>query len=212
MMRPKLIAFIIIGGIVFAAAGLGIWLHWHGTGAAGALHSPYAGQQAAAIKALSLQDIEGLRSGAGTPFGGMAKPAELNGYPGPRHVLDAYAAGVFDLDEKQHRQIEMLYQDMQAGAVPLGEKIIASEQAIDDGFSNKTINRERLQKYISESTALYGRLRLHHLQYHLAMVDILTPQQVEKYNALRGYGSGNPCDNIPPGHEPALWKLHNHCE
>ena len=54
-----------------------------------AIHSPYTGQEARGIKALSQDDIEGLLSGAGTPFGGMAKPAELNGYPGPRHVLDA---------------------------------------------------------------------------------------------------------------------------
>ena len=46
--------------------------------------SPYAGQQMRTIKALSADDIAALRDGDGI---GMAKAAELNGYPGPRHVL-----------------------------------------------------------------------------------------------------------------------------
>jgi hypothetical protein len=37
---------------------------------------------------LSQTDIESLQNGTGDAFGGMAKLAELNGYPGPRHVLD----------------------------------------------------------------------------------------------------------------------------
>ena len=41
---------------------------------------PYAGQQTRAIKALSDDDIAALRAGEGM---GMAKAAELNGYPGP---------------------------------------------------------------------------------------------------------------------------------
>ena len=47
--------------------------------------SPYAGMQTRAIKALSDQQIADLRAGRGM---GMALPAELNGYPGPAHVLE----------------------------------------------------------------------------------------------------------------------------
>ena len=47
--------------------------------------SPYAGQQARQVKALSKAEIEGLLAGRGL---GYAKAAELNHYPGPRHVLD----------------------------------------------------------------------------------------------------------------------------
>jgi hypothetical protein len=47
--------------------------------------SPYAGQQTRAIKALSPEDLAGLLNGEGM---GMAKAAELNGYPGPVHVLE----------------------------------------------------------------------------------------------------------------------------
>ena len=47
---------------------------------------PYAGQQVRTIKALSDDDIAALRKGEGM---GMARAAELNGYPGPKHVLDS---------------------------------------------------------------------------------------------------------------------------
>jgi hypothetical protein len=47
--------------------------------------SPYKGQQLRSIKALSQKDINGYMTGKGM---GFAKAAELNHYPGPRHVLD----------------------------------------------------------------------------------------------------------------------------
>jgi hypothetical protein len=49
---------------------------------------PYAGWQARSIKALSRQQIEDYLQGRGMS---MALPAELNGYPGPRHVLELAA-------------------------------------------------------------------------------------------------------------------------
>ncbi|HXH46834.1 MAG TPA: hypothetical protein VNK51_23725 [Bradyrhizobium sp.] len=45
----------------------------------------YAGLDSRPIKALSLQQIDDLRAGRGM---GLALAAELNGYPGPSHVLE----------------------------------------------------------------------------------------------------------------------------
>jgi hypothetical protein len=50
--------------------------------------SKYIGQENRIIKSLSSEDIESLETGTGDAFGGMARLAELNGYPGPRHILD----------------------------------------------------------------------------------------------------------------------------
>ena len=61
-----------------------------------AADAPYAGQQMRTIKALSDDDIAALRKGEGM---GMAKAAELNGYPGPVHVLAL--AGQLGLTEAQ---------------------------------------------------------------------------------------------------------------
>ena len=208
--------FAIIIGVILIAIVIGIFSQQDKTTSQtsdeSAIHSPYAGQEARGIKALSQDDIEGLLAGAGTPFGGMAKPAELNGYPGPRHVLDAYDAGEFQLTNEQHKQIEALYEEMRSEAIELGEKIIDIENEIDDAFTGKTITNTFLQEKVKESADLYGQLRVVHLKYHLSMVEILTPQQVEKYNELRGYTSGDPCENIPEGHDPEMWKLHNNCE
>jgi len=208
--------FAIIIGVIIIAVVIGIFSQQHKNTAQtsddSAIHSPYAGQEARGIKALSQDDIEGLLAGAGTPFGGMAKPAELNGYPGPRHVLDAYDAGEFQLTNEQHEQIEALYEEMRSEAIELGTKIIDIEKAIDDAFTSETITNAFLQEEVKESADLYGQLRVVHLKYHLSMVEILTPQQVEQYNELRGYTSGNPCENIPDGHDPEMWKLHNNCE
>jgi Spy/CpxP family protein refolding chaperone len=173
--------------------------------------SPYAGQEARDIKALSDEDIQGLLAGSGTPFGGMAKPAELNGYPGPRHVVDAAEGGELELTSEQQEQVEALYEEMRSGAIELGKRIIDVETAIDEAFADGTITEEWLEDEIEESARLYGQLRMIHLKAHLSMVGILTAQQVERYNELRGYTSGDPCENVPEGHDPELWRLHHDC-
>ena len=47
--------------------------------------SKYIGQERREIKSLSNDDIKELRAGAGW---GLAKAAELNGLPGPKHILE----------------------------------------------------------------------------------------------------------------------------
>ena len=65
--------------------------------------SPYAGFQHRPIKALSDEQLADLRDGRGMM---LSLPAELNGYPGPRHVLDmadGEADGVPLLPDAQQR-------------------------------------------------------------------------------------------------------------
>lgn len=173
--------------------------------------SPYAGQESRGIKSLSDTEIEGLLAGAGTPFGGMAKLGELNGYPGPKHVLEAVEFEEFELTEDQLERIENIYEEMRFEAIELGTKIIEIEQGLDDSFADKSMTLEVLEREVSESAELYGQLRFLHLKYHLFMVDILTSEQVEQYNELRGYNSENPCEDVPEGHDPEIWKLHHGC-
>ncbi|RZD32099.1 MAG: hypothetical protein CXT79_06665 [Thaumarchaeota archaeon] len=208
--------FTIIISIVLIVAIIGILSQQHYTASKtldeNIVHSPYAGQEYRDVKALSQNDIDGLLAGTGTPFGGMAKPAELNGYPGPRHVLDAVKAGELELTNEQQEQIQALYEEMRSEAIDLGKQIIDIEREVDDAFIDETITEEFLQKKVSQSADLYGQLRFVHLKYHLFMVNSLTPQQVEKYNELRGYTFGDPCENVPEGHDLEIWKLHNNCE
>ena len=166
MKQSKIFIGIILGIGLIAIVGVIFWrqnMSLSETADESAIHSPYAGQEVRGIKALSQEDIEGLLAGAGTPYGGMAKPAELNGYPGPRHVLDAVEAGEFELTSGQQKQIEALYEEMRSEAIELGKKIIDIEKVIDDAFLNGTITEELLLEKVLESAGLYGQLRIVHL-------------------------------------------------
>jgi hypothetical protein len=56
--------------------------------------SPYSGMQTRSIKALSEQQVADLTAGRGM---GLALAAELNGYPGPFHVLELADKLIFPL-------------------------------------------------------------------------------------------------------------------
>src|SRR5215469_1083860 len=85
-------------------------------------HQPYAGLDSRPIKALSDQQLADLRAGRGM---GLALPAELNGYPGPVHVLEL--AHQLGLDAEQKARMSELFAEMKAEAVPLGERLISQE-------------------------------------------------------------------------------------
>src|SRR5918995_1866903 len=150
--------------------------------------SPYAGQEIRNIKSLSDSDVQSLRNGTGEAFGGVAKLAELNGYPGPRHVLDM--GSELQLTDRQRMEIELIYQNMSNKAKSIGVAIIAIEQDMDRALANKTITEENLQLMLDKSGDLYGQLRFVHLSAHLDTVQMLTVEQVQMYNKIRGYDSG----------------------
>ena len=147
--------------------------------------SKYTGQENRIIKSLSPEDIESLQTGTGDAFGGMAKLAELNGYPGPRHVLDL--ANELELNNKQKANISTIYDNMKKKAVDLGQEILNIEKIANEGFMNKTITDYQMKQLIFKSSQIYGQLRYTHLITHLKILDILTPEQVNLYNNLRGY-------------------------
>ena len=144
--------------------------------------SPYAGMEASEIPALTAQELEDLRSGAGM---GFAKAAELNSYPGPRHVLEL--AEALELTGEQRREIETIHAEMKARAVELGEAIIEAEKELDRRFKHQHIDNESLSEATGKIGGLYGTLRATHLRAHLATTDALTEWQVAEYDRLRGY-------------------------
>ena len=146
--------------------------------------SPYAGWQDREIKALSAEQVDDLRSGRGM---GLALAAELNGYPGPRHVLDL--AGQLGLTTEQRAEAQRLLAEMQAQAIVLGEQVIAGEAALESMFSEGAAAADSVQAAAIELGRLQGMLRAHHLHYHLAMRDLLSAHQVMRYQQLRGYAA-----------------------
>lgn len=170
-------------------------------------NSPYAGQQERQIKSLSQDDIDQIKAGKGW---GLAKMAELNGYPGPSHVLEL--ANELDLSSDKKVEVEKLFTEMQSTAIEKGEAFLKAEQALEDAFQSGEIDHQKLEKLIRESALKRGELRMVHLEAHLKMMEILSVEQIEKYNELRGYSTmEDPCENIPEGHNPEMWKKHNGC-
>ena len=53
--------------------------------------SPYSGEEKRAVKALSDDDLKNYLEGNGM---GFAKAAELNGVPGPKHILENEANSI----------------------------------------------------------------------------------------------------------------------
>jgi hypothetical protein len=145
---------------------------------------PYAGLEHRAVKALSEQQVADLRAGRGM---GLALAAELNGYPGPLHVLEH--ADALGLSEEQRERTKALFDRMKAEAVPLGERLIEQEARLDRLFAIREITAASLDAATNDIGATQARLRQTHLKFHLAMMDVLSPAQVEQYRALRGYGA-----------------------
>jgi Spy/CpxP family protein refolding chaperone len=147
--------------------------------------SPYGGMQTRAIKALSEQQIADLKTGRGM---GLALPAELNGYPGPMHVLEHAVA--LSLTAEQRERTAALIQAMKAEAIPVGERLIAQEEKLDRLFADRAVTATSLQAATADIGATQARLRETHLKYHLAMRELLTAEQIERYRVARGYGAG----------------------
>jgi hypothetical protein len=152
------------------------------------LTSPYRDSTARDIRALTQREIEDLRAGRGM---GLARAAELNSYPGPRHVLDAMQAGQLHLTPVQDRTIQVLFDGMSREAQRLGALILTEEQNLEVEFRAGRITEADLLARVARIAALQGQLRAVHLKTHLETRAALTEQQVQHYNELRGYAAGS---------------------
>ncbi len=156
--------------------------HNHSVAMPASTVSPYAGEQTREIKALSKSDVNNLMGGAGM---GYAKVAELNGYPGPMHVLEL--ARPMRLTDEQRLATEELLKEHKREARELGAQIVALERQLDASFASKSISDPKLAALTSDIATMQGRLRNAHLQTHLRQTALLQPDQVVAYQSLRGY-------------------------
>lgn len=134
------------------------------------------------IKALSPEQTDDLKAGRGMS---LALAAELNGYPGPLHTLEL--ADALELTPDQRNATEELYRDMQEQAQALGVRVIEAEERLDSLFREGEARSDTLAQATAVAAKAWGRLRDAHLQAHVQMLDILSPEQVQKYRQLRGY-------------------------
>jgi len=146
--------------------------------------NPYAGQQARGVKALSDDEVNGYLAGAGM---GFAKAAELNGYPGPMHSLEH--ASALSLTATQRQALQALMHQHKEEARRLGAEVVRLEKELDALFATRAATPAAIDSKVAEIAAASGRVRASHLKTHVKTTELLTPEQVERYKAARGYGS-----------------------
>ncbi|UWR00248.1 hypothetical protein K3729_05600 [Rhodobacteraceae bacterium S2214] len=171
----------------------------------GSVPSDYAGQETRLIKSLSEDDLEEIARGGGW---GLARAAELNGVPGPTHLLEL--ADEIGLTEQQRADIEVVRAQMLSDAITAGERFVAAEQSLDAAFQQGAPDADMLERLVAEAGQARSALRLVHLNAHLLTLPLLTDAQVSQYSVLRGY-SDDPCATVPDGHNPDMWRSHNGC-
>ena len=169
------------------------------------VQTPYAGMQNRAIKSLSDNDIKELRRGGGW---GLALAAELNGMPGPAHMLELKEQ--IALNQNQVTKTQALLDEMRKAAIPTGERLIAAELALENAFAKGAVEEASLRRLLAEAESARTELRFIHLSQHYKTVQFLKPEQIKRYNILRGYAE-DPCKNIPAGHNPEMYKRHMGC-
>lgn len=147
---------------------------------------PYAGQEERGIASLSTQDIDDLANGRGW---GFAKSAELNGFPGPLHILEL--ADDLRLSDTQRSTVEDVFDRMNAKARKIGGDFIQAEGALDAAFEEGSITAQALADLTARSGALRSELRAVHLAAHLEVKPVLTRHQLMIYNKMRGYAGGS---------------------
>lgn len=158
------------------------------------VRSPYAVLRGTAATGLLPEEVEGLVSGKGMA---LALGAEVNGYPGPRHLLDAADAGQLVLRPDQLATIERLYAQMLEEAQAKGKEILQAEAALAQRFRHGHIDDSSLRDALGQIGQSRAELRFIHLRTHLATRALLTADQISRYNAARGYDASG---GVSPHH------------
>lgn len=153
--------------------------------------NPYAGEQSRAIKALSSKEVDDLTQGRGM---GLAKPAELNRYPGPMHALEL--AEPLKLSGGQRQALQASTARMSADAKALGAELLGLERDLDAAFATRRIDERRLKELTAQIGVRQGALRAVHLAAHLETAAALSAEQIAQYDVLRGY-SGTGAAPVP---------------
>jgi hypothetical protein len=148
--------------------------------------SGYAGMQSRDIKALSTEQVADLREGRGM---GASLPAELNGVPGPMHVLQL--AQQLKVTSEQRQALEGITGEMKTRAQSLGAQVVAEEAALDNAFKGRSIDAKGVEEATARIASLQGQLRAVHLVAHLKTRELLSDEQVAVYNSARGYTTAN---------------------
>ena len=151
------------------------------------------------IKSLPARQMQGLLDGHGM---GMAKAAELNGYPGPKHVLEL--ADELDLSDGQRERSQALFDAMQADARTLGAQLVDEERRLDRLFADGLAQPNSMRSILDRISSLQGSLRARHLETHIAQRELLDREQIARYVELRAAMRGGEDGSMHPHGGPGM--------
>ena len=144
--------------------------------------SPYAHTQSSEVSTLTPEEVRELRNGEGM---GLARPAELNQFPGPKHLLDLVAD--LDLNPAQLARIKAIREKMKMRAIAKGGEILEMERRLADLFASGHPSVEEMNRITEHLGVMRGQLQAIHLLAHIESARELTADQIESYDRLRGY-------------------------
>ncbi|MDT8437045.1 MAG: periplasmic heavy metal sensor [Gemmatimonadota bacterium] len=140
---------------------------------------------------ISPAEKKALKEGKGL---GAGRLAMMNGYPGPKHVLEM--GDQFELTAAQRESLGTLFAEAKARFVGLGEELVREEETLEALFAEGEPDEEAVETRAVEIAVLQGKLRAAHLNTHLRTRAVLTPEQVAKLDAMHqkmmgeGHGEG----------------------
>lgn len=144
--------------------------------------SPYAHARSAEVSSLTPDEVRELRNGEGM---GLARAAELNRFPGPRHLLDLRSE--LDLDHAQIGRIEAIHEKMRTRAIAKGEDILEAELHLANLFASGRPAAADVRRITGHLGIMRGELQAIHLIAHIESTRELRSGQIEDYDRLRGY-------------------------
>ena len=73
----------------------------------------------------------------------------------------------------------------------LGMQLVDAEGQLDKGFANHSLDSAQLSELVKRIGDLQTAIRASHLQTHLTQTALLSREQIDRYNTLRGYKTGD---------------------
>jgi Spy/CpxP family protein refolding chaperone len=139
----------------------------------------HAGQATPEIKSLPATEVQGYLEGREM---GLAKAAELNGYPDPAHVLEL--ATQLQLTPHQRTKAEYLKRSVKVAA-RLGHWLVEAERRLNLVFAKGEADDEKITGLVRQIGGLEAEIRLVHLRADIEMRRVLTADQIKKYEQER---------------------------
>jgi hypothetical protein len=133
------------------------------------------------VKTLSNKQYNALLNGEDTY--GMALVAELNHYPIPEKVIKYKKE--LNLSPDQVSKLTAINKELQRKKIEMGVIIIRNERTLDSLFHYKKLDNGSLIFYANRYGLYQGELRNAILQACLVTRGLLTPQQINKFEALQ---------------------------